>query len=60
MNRSDYIAETKRLIETGELTTLVELQEKNSCSRTKAESEVEKGRFVKIRLFKNFILIKNK
>lgn len=60
MKRSDYIEETKRLIETGELTTLVEFQEKNSCSRTKAESEVGKGNFAKIRLFKNFILIKNK
>ncbi|WAX17126.1 hypothetical protein PF672P2_00030 [Parabacteroides phage PF672P2] len=58
MKRSDFTKTLKELINSGEVTTPLCLQIKLGCSRSKVDGMVKRGEYEKVKLFKNYILIK--
>lgn len=59
MERSKFIQELERLIESGDVTTHAQLQQKENISRTKVDRYIKLGLYSKISVGKIFILVKN-
>lgn len=58
MKISDFTEALKGFIESGEVTTPLALQIELGCSRSKVDGMVKRGEYEKVKLFKNYILIK--
>lgn len=58
MNRQEFIDELNRLVDSGELATFKDIQDKIGGSRSKVDGEVKRGNYEKVKISGIYILIK--